>query len=69
MKMIQTTYCKRFDNSCYRNICNMALVLFSLTVICIIQLFSTSAFYVPKLFRIGKLVVLLVKLLNQTFTY
>jgi len=36
MKMIQTTYCKRFDNSCYRNICNVSFVSFSLAVIFII---------------------------------
>jgi len=61
---MQTTYYKRFDNSCYRfyylqctdddnrsyrNVCNMSFVSFSLAVIFIIRLFSTSAFRVPKL--------------------
>ena len=57
MKTIQTTYCKRFDNSCYhhqciannrsyRNVHNMSFVSFSLAVIFIIRLFSTSAFRV-----------------------
>jgi len=32
------------NNCCYRNICNMSLISFSLAVIFIIRLFSTSAF-------------------------
>ena len=47
MKTIQTTYCERFDNSCYlqctdddnrsyRNVCNMSFVSFSLAVIFIV---------------------------------
>ena len=47
MKTIQTTYCKRFDNS--GNVCSMSFVSFSLAVIFIVRLFSTSAFRVPRM--------------------
>jgi len=40
--------CTGDDNRSYRNVCNMSLISFSLAVIFIIRLFSTSAFRVPR---------------------
>jgi len=39
--------CTDGDNRSYRNACNMSFVSFSLAVIFIVKLFSTSAFRVP----------------------
>ena len=41
--------CTDDDNRSYRSVCNMSFVSFSLAVIFIIRLFSTSAFRVPNL--------------------
>jgi len=56
IKMIQTTYCKCFNNSCYWNVCNMWFF--------IISLFSTSAFCVPK----QDILIRKTKILNLTLT-
>ena len=42
--------CTDHDNRSYRNVCNMSFVAFSLAVIFIIRLFSTSAFSVPNIY-------------------
>ena len=39
------------DNSCYRNACNMSLISFSLAVVFITRLVSTSTFRVPNLLK------------------
>ena len=41
--------CTDDDNRSYRNVCNMSFVSFSLAVVFITRLFSTSAFRVPNL--------------------
>jgi len=40
--------CTDDENRSYRNVCNMSFVSYSLAVIFIIRLFSTSALHVPK---------------------
>jgi len=47
--VINNLQCTDEDNRSYRNICNMSFISFSLAVIFIIRLFSTSDFRVPKL--------------------
>jgi len=42
------------DNRSYRSVCNMSLISFSLAVIFIIRLFSTSAFRVPSVHLLPK---------------
>jgi len=51
------------NNSSYRNVCKMSVVLFALAVIFIITLFSTSVFRVPKFscFCCGKFTIILSK--------
>jgi len=39
----------------YLNVCNMSFVSFSLAVIFIIRLFSTSAFHVPRFWKVFKI--------------
>jgi len=46
--------CTDDDNRSYRNVCNMSFVSFSLAVIFIIRLFSTSTFHVPNCMLITK---------------
>ena len=46
--IIKKLQCTDDDNRSYQNICNMSFVSFSLAVIFIIRLFSTSVFRVLK---------------------
>jgi len=51
LQLCSFVQCTDDDNRSCRNVCNMSFVSFSLAVIFIIRLFSTSAFRVPNLWE------------------